>query len=337
MHVVAAVDKFKGTASAAQVARSIGHACWELGFECDEIALADGGEGTLDVLGGPNRETSVTGPLGDQVLAAWRFQNDTAVIEMARASGLSLVGGPEGNDPIAATTTGVGELIDRSLDLGAKRIIVGLGGSATTDGGLGAVRAIHAPARLRGVEFLIACDVTTPFLEAGIVFAPQKGATRSQVKLLTSRLERVAQMYREAYNVDVTTLEGAGAAGGLAGGLAALGGRIVPGFDLIADEVNLFDRIQRADLVITGEGQLDATSFDGKVVGSVIDLCTSLGKPVAGIFGNINLDDEVDQSLTRPNPSFSISAKYGIDKAIREPLWCIEHAAIDMLRAQLQA
>jgi glycerate kinase len=337
VHVVAAVDKFKGTATAAQVARSIGHACWELGFECDEIALADGGEGTLDVLGGPNRETSVTGPLGDQVLAAWRFQNDTAVIEMARASGLSLVGGPEGNDPIAATTTGVGELIDRSLDLGAKRIIVGLGGSATTDGGLGAVRAIHAPARLRGVEFLIACDVTTPFLEAGTVFAPQKGATRSQVKLLTSRLERVAQMYREAYNVDVTALEGAGAAGGLAGGLAALGGRIVPGFDLIADEVNLFDRIQRADLVITGEGQLDATSFDGKVVGSVIDLCTSLGKPVAGIFGNINLDDEFDHSLTRPNPSISLSAKYGVDKAIREPLWCIEHAALDVLRAQLQA
>jgi glycerate kinase len=101
--------------------------------------------------------------------------------------------------------------------------------------------------------------------------------------------------------------------------------------------VNLFDRIQRADLVITGEGQLDFTSYDGKVVGSVIDLCTSLGKPAAGIFGNINLDDEADQSFSRPNPCISISANYGIDKAIREPLWCIEHAALDMLRAQLQA
>jgi glycerate kinase len=333
VHVVAAVDKYKGTASAAQVARSIGHACWELGFECDEVALADGGEGTLDVLGGPNRESSVTGPLGDQVSAAWRYQNDTAIIEMARASGLSLVGGPDGNDSIAATTTGVGELIDRALDLGAKRIIVGLGGSATTDGGLGAVRAIHAPARLRGVEFLIACDVTTPFLEAATVFAPQKGASRTQVKLLTSRLERVAQMYREAYNCDVTTLDGAGAAGGLAGGLVALGGRIVPGFDLIADEVNLYDRIQRADLVITGEGQLDATSYDGKVVGSVIDLCTSLKKPVAGIFGAIDLDNELDRDLIRPNPCIAISDVYGIDKAIREPLWCIEHVALEMLRA----
>lgn len=335
MHVVAAVDKFKGTASAAQVARSIGHACWELGYECDEIALADGGEGTLDVLGGPNRESSVTGPLGDQVIAPWRFQNDTAVIEMARASGLSLVGGPDGNDPIAATTTGVGEIIDRALDLGAKRIIVCLGGSATTDGGLGAVRAIHAPTRLRGVEFLIACDVTTPFLEAATVFAPQKGATRSQVKLLTSRLERVAQMYHEAFNIDITELEGAGAAGGLAGGLAALGGRIVPGFDLVADEVNFYDRLQRADLVITGEGQLDVTSYDGKVVGSVIDLCASLGKPVAGIFGAIDLDDEVDHDVVRPDPCISISATYGLDKAIREPLWCIEHAALDMLRSLL--
>ncbi len=336
MHVVAAVDKFKGTASATQVARSIGHACWELGYDCDEIALADGGEGTLDVLGGPNRESSVTGPLGDQVQAAWRYQGDTAIIEMARASGLSLVGGPAGNDAIAATTTGVGELIDRALDLGAKRIIVCLGGSATTDGGLGAVRAIHAPNRLRGVDFLIACDVTTPFLEAATVFAPQKGASPKQVKLLTSRLERVAQMYHEAFKVDVTSLEGAGAAGGLAGGLAALGGRIVPGFDLVADEVNLYDRIQRADLVITGEGQLDATSYDGKVVGSMIELCFSLGKPIAGIFGAVDLDEEVDRALPRPNPCISISTIYGIDKAIHEPLWSIEHATVDMLRARPQ-
>ena len=334
MHVVAAVDKFKGTASAAQVARSIGHACWELGFDCDEIALADGGEGTLDVLGGPNRESTVTGPLGDTVEAAWRFHHDTAVIEMARASGLTLVGGAEGNDPIAASTTGVGELIDRALDLGAKRIIVCLGGSATTDGGLGAVRAIHAPNRLKAVDFLIACDVTTPFLEAATVFAPQKGATRSQVKLLTSRLERVAQMYRDTYGVDVTTLEGAGAAGGLAGGLAALGGEIVPGFDLVADEVNLYDRMKHADLVITGEGCLDATSYDGKVVGNIIDLCTAAGTPVAGIFGTIALDDDIDVGVIRPDPCVSLTEMFDVDKAITEPLWSIEHAALDILRSR---
>lgn len=335
MRVVAAVDKFKGTASAAQIARSIGHACWELGFECDEIALADGGEGTLDVLGGPNRESTVTGPLGDPVRAAWRYHHDTAVIEMAQCSGLALVGGADGNDPIAASTTGVGELIDRALDLGAKRIIVCLGGSATTDGGLGAVRAIHAPNRLRAVDFRIACDVTTAFLDAASVFGPQKGATRSQVKLLNSRLERIAQMYRETYRVDVTSLEGAGAAGGLAGGLAALGGRIVPGFELVADEVNFYDRLRHADLVITGEGRLDATSYDGKVVGNVIELAADQRVPVAGIFGVVDLDDLVDAQLPRPEPCVSLSETFGADKAINEPLWCVERAALEILRSAL--
>ena len=117
MRIAAAVDKFKGTASAHDVARAIGHACWELGYDCDEIPLADGGEGTLDILGGPNRTSVVTGPLGEQVRAEWRFHNNTAVIEMARASGLTLVGGPATNDPVRASTIGTGELIDHALDL----------------------------------------------------------------------------------------------------------------------------------------------------------------------------------------------------------------------------
>ncbi|MFM7950659.1 MAG: glycerate kinase, partial [Acidimicrobiaceae bacterium] len=141
MKVLAAVDKFRGTATAAQVATAIGHACWQLGHDCIERPLADGGEGTLDALGGANRTTLVTGPLGKPVQAPWRLHRGTAVIEMARASGLMLAGGKQDNDPIAATTTGTGELIDAALDLGAKRIIVCLGGSATTDGGLGAVKA----------------------------------------------------------------------------------------------------------------------------------------------------------------------------------------------------
>ncbi len=269
MRVVAAVDKFRGTASAADVAAAIGHACWELGHDCEEIALADGGEGLLDVLGGPNRRNVVTGPLGDAVEADWRLHRGTAIIEMARASGLVLAGGADGNDPMAATTTGVGELIDRALDGGATRIIVGLGGSATTDGGLGALRAIHAPARLRRVELLVACDVTTLFVDAAAVFGPQKGATPAQVALLTRRLERLHQMYRDEYGVDVSTIPGSGAAGGLAGALAALGGRLVPGFELVADEIDLADRLEGVDFVITGEGHLDEQSFEGKVVGGV--------------------------------------------------------------------
>jgi len=123
MRVLAAVDKFKGTATAAQVAAAIGHACWELGHDCVELPVADGGEGTLEALGGPNRVSTVTGPLGDPVQAEWRFHRGTAVIEMARASGLTLVGGAERNDAMAATTTGTGELIDMALDSGVKKII----------------------------------------------------------------------------------------------------------------------------------------------------------------------------------------------------------------------
>lgn len=333
VRILAAVDKFKGTASAADVARAIGHACWELGFDCDELAMADGGEGTLDIFGGANRQSVVTGPLGDPVTAAWRFHQGTAVIEMARASGLSLVGGAIGNDAIAASTTGTGELIDKALDLGAQRIIVCLGGSATTDGGLGAVRAIHAPARLKAVDFLVACDVTTRFVDAAAVFGPQKGATVHQVRLLTGRLERLVQMYRENCQVDVSLIDGAGAAGGLAGGLVALGAKLIPGFDLVADELHLTDRIQAADLVITGEGCLDHTSYAGKVVGGVIDTCRHLGRPVAAIVGAIDFDQELDKDLDLPQPLISLSDRFGLDKATHEPLTCIEQVALDLLRS----
>ncbi len=329
MRVLAAVDKFRGTATAAQVARAVGHACWELGHDCDEAPVADGGEGTLDVLGGPNRSSIVTGPLGDPVDAPWRFHRGTAVIEMALASGLALVGGVAGNDAVAASTTGTGELIDRALDLGAERIIVCLGGSATTDGGLGAVRAIHAPARLRAVELVVACDVRTRFTDAAIVFAPQKGAGPAQVRMLTNRLERLVQMYRETYGVDVSELPGAGAAGGLAGGLAALGAELVPGFDLVAEEVGLFERVAAADLVITGEGHIDAQSFEGKVVGGVLDLAVHHGVAAAAIAGEVDSDLAGSRAFTG---TVSLVELYGIDRATREPLWCIEQAALKLLR-----
>lgn len=327
MRIVAAVDKFKGTASAPDVARAIGHACWDAGIDCDEIPMADGGEGTLDILGGANRTTTVTGPLGTPVEAAWRFHDGTAVIEMARASGLTLAGGLEHNDPMQASTIGTGELIDRALDLGAARILVCLGGSATTDGGLGALDAIRSPARLRAVDFLVACDVATSFVDAARVFAPQKGATPSQVKLLTNRLERLAQRYHDTFDVDVTTIPGAGAAGGLAGALAALGARLVPGFDLVADEVGLFDRLVGADMIITGEGRFDITSLDGKVVGGLIEISAEADIPIAGIFGEIDADD-----VQPPALSLSISDLYGHERALAEPLWCIEHATLEILQ-----
>ncbi len=267
----------------------------------------------------------VTGPLGDPVKAEWRFHRGTAVIEMARASGLTLVGGAARNDAMAATTTGTGELIDQALDLGAKKIVVCLGGSATTDGGLGCVRAITAPARLRGVQLLVACDVQTLFTDAAPVFGPQKGATPAQVEMLRGRLERLAQMYHEQYGVDVRHLPGTGAAGGLAGGLVALGGRLMPGFELVADEIDLHDKIAAADLVITGEGYLDEQSFEGKVIGGVQAMCEALGKPVAAIVG-----DSAPEVAHRIRHR-SLVNDFGTDRAMAEPLWCIEHAALTLL------
>ena len=330
MRVLAAVDKFKGTATAAQVAAAIGHACWELGHECVEQPVADGGEGTLEALGGANRTSVVTGPLGDAVVAEWRLHRGIAVIEMARASGLTLVGGAEGNDAMAATTTGTGELIDQALDLGAKKIVVCLGGSATTDGGLGCVRAITAPHRLRSVQLLVACDVQTLFADAAPVFAPQKGASPAQVDMLRGRLERLAQLYEEQYGVDVRNVPGTGAAGGLAGGLVALGGRLLPGFDLVADEVDLHDHITAADLVITGEGHLDEQSFDGKVIGGVQAMCADAGKPVAAVVG-----DSAPVVVGRITHR-SLVQEFGLDRAMSEPLWCIEHAASILLRELLE-
>jgi glycerate 2-kinase len=329
MRVVAAVDKFRGTATAADVARAIGQACWELGHDCDEFALADGGEGLLDALGGANRTSTVTGPLGTPVDAAWRLHRGTAIIEMARASGLTLAGGAEGNDPMAATTTGTGELIDAALTAGAKRLIVGLGGSATTDGGLGALRAISAPVRLRGVELLVACDVTTRFVDAAAVFGPQKGATPAQVKMLTGRLERLVSQYQEEFGVDVGEIPGSGAAGGIAGMLAALGGQLIPGFELVADELGLYDAVDGADLVITGEGHLDRQSFEGKVVGGVAAVAGEYGVPVAAIVGLA--DDDVRDRITVA----VLADDYGIDRALREPLWCVERAAAGLIASML--
>ena len=147
MRVVAAMDKFRGTATAAEAAAAVGHAGWELGLDVDEVPMSDGGEGLLDVLGGPNRTSVVTGPLGAPVEAAWRIAHRTAVIEMARASGLSLAGGAEGNDPLPHRPPGRGSSSTGRSSEGARRVIVGLGGSATTDGGLGAVEALAAARR----------------------------------------------------------------------------------------------------------------------------------------------------------------------------------------------
>jgi glycerate kinase len=333
VRIVAATDKFRGTATAAEVVAAISAACWELGHDCVEIPLADGGEGTLEVFGGANRTSKVTGPLGDPVDCEWRLSGGLAVIESARASGLLLAGGADGNDPIAASTLGVGELLDEAITRGARRVIVGVGGSATTDGGMGALSALGGPHRLRGIDVRVACDVRTRFTDAAQVFAPQKGASPAQVEWLTVRLEQLATRYRETYGVDVKKIEGSGAAGGLAGGLAALGAKLEPGFELISDELEVYDQVVGANLIITGEGRLDRASFDGKVVGGMCELGTELAIPVAIVAGEIDRTEvvpEVGRAMV------SLVERFNAERAVRETRMCVEEITGELIEFALR-
>lgn len=325
MRVVAAMDKFRSTVSAREAVEAVARAASDQGWQSDPVPLADGGEGTLEALGGANRSSLVTGPLGDPVEAPWQLRRGRAVIEMAAASGLALVGGAEHNDPVEASTYGTGELISLAVDSGAERVLVGVGGSATTDGGWGALRAMYPTARYRGVELLVGCDVRTRFVDAAEVFAPQKGARRTQVQLLRNRLERLVQVYREDYGVDVADVEGGGAAGGLAGGLAAIGAELVSGFDLVADELDLDDRFDGADLVITGEGFIDAESFDGKVVGGVVERAAVCGVPVLAIAGDVY--DAAEQRVE----AVSLVERFGSERALSDAAGCIEEVAAEAL------
>lgn len=328
MRILVAPDKFRGTLSAAQAAAALGAGLRRAGHEVTEMPLADGGEGTLDVLGGANRTTLVSNPLGDPVEAGWRLSRGVAVIEMARASGLDLVGGAEGNDVVAASTYGTGELVSAAVEAGAGEVIVGVGGSATVDGGLGALRALYPVHRLRGVRMTVACDVRTRFVDAARVFGPQKGASEAQVELLTRRLERLADSYAEEYGVDVTTLEGAGAAGGLAGGLACVGAELVAGFDLVAERLGLDEALEEVDAVVTGEGFLDDESFDGKVVGGVLDAAAHLGVPVVAVVG-----ESFDDAAARL-PTVSLVEAFGADAALGDAGGCLFDAA-DLVEGRL--
>lgn len=332
--MVAAPDKFRGTASAAQVAAAIGRAAAGAGWSCDEAPVADGGEGTLEAVGGHVRRARVRGPLGEAVEAEWRLlppppgeagAGATAVVEMAQAAGLQLTGGAEWNDPMRASTEGVGDLILVAASTHPARIVVAVGGSASTDGGLGCLSALQPRSRLAGVELVVACDVTTTFVDAAEAFAPQKGASPAQVALLRRRLERLAQVYLDDYGVDVTSIPGSGAAGGLAGALAAVGARLVAGFDFVADAIQLAERIEGGDLVVAGEGFLDEQSFAGKAVGGVVELAAEAGVPVLVVVGEA-FDDS-------PVPTVSLVDRFGRERAFAETVECIEAAVAEHLGA----
>ncbi len=288
--VLCCPDKFRGSLTASEAAAALAEGVERVGRGAMRLPLADGGEGTLDVLcpeASDRRSLRVTGPLGDPVDAEWGVRGETAVIEMARASGLALVDGD--NDPLRASTFGTGELLRAALDAGIRRAIVAVGGSATVDGGLGALEALDFD--LRGAEVVVACDVSTTFVDAARIFGPQKGADPAAVRELERRLELLADRYRDDQGVDVRDLSGAGAAGGLAGGIAAYGGKLVPGAALVADLVGLRSALESVSLALTGEGRLDATSFAGKVVGHVLHEARAFGVSAGIVAGDAEPGD----------------------------------------------
>lgn len=318
------------------------------------MPLADGGEGSLEAIrhaiGGELRRLTVPGPLGRPTDARWLFLADTsaavvppplvaghdpiAVIEACEAAGRHLLPTPGGDDPLEATTTGVGELVAAAFGAGARQVVVCVGGTATTDGGWGAVAALARLGDIEGARLVVAADVETRFVTAAPVFSPQKGASPDQVRALGERLAELADRYQAEFGTKVEWLPGAGAGGGLAGGLAALGATIVPGFPLIAGVVGLERRLAHADLAMTGEGLLDATSFAGKVVGGV---CNALGGtvPVLCVAGAVATGvSQAFGSRAAPVEVVSLVELVGARRAVEETEAAVEEAVTASLVAR---
>jgi glycerate 2-kinase len=325
VRVVLAPDSFKGSLSAAEVCASLALGVRRAVPAADVVAvpMADGGEGTLDCLtaawGGTRVAVTVPGPQGEPVAAHYGRSADgrTAVVELAVASGLGTGTAPR--DPLRAGTRGSGELVAHAVRHGAEEVLLCLGGTATTDGGTGLLRALgfrfldaagrelpegggalsrlHAvddaavPPAVRAARVRLACDVTSPLTGpagAAHVFGPQKGADPAQVEQLDAGLRRLAAVLRERYGVDVEGLPGAGAAGGTAGGVvAALGGSVERGAELVADAAGLPAALAGADLVLTGEGRLDAQSAAGKVVAVVAQRARRAGVDAVALCGAV--------------------------------------------------
>ncbi|MBV8944581.1 MAG: glycerate kinase [Solirubrobacterales bacterium] len=289
--ILVAPDSFKGTLSAAEVAEAIGRGLEAAGRPVDLCPVADGGEGTLDALvlalGGALRTATVSDPLGREIEASFAIgDGGLAIVETAAASGLGLVE-PGEREPIAASTFGTGELIMAAIEQGAEVVYLGVGGSATTDGGAGAIRAIHEGGGLKGARIVILCDVRTPFENAARVFAPQKGADTRQVARLTRRLnDQAGRLPRDPRGVPMT-----GAAGGLSGGLwAQFGAELVPGAQFVLDAADFDRRMRTARAVVTGEGKLDQQSLAGKLVSEISTRARQAGVPCHAIVGTRELD-----------------------------------------------
>ncbi|MBE3554576.1 MAG: glycerate kinase [Thermicanus sp.] len=329
MKIVIAPDSFKESVSAFEAAQAIAMGFREVfpEAEIETIPMADGGEGTVEALvhatGGQVIKKWVTGPLGEPVEAFFGLLGDgkTAVIEMAAASGLHLA--PKGRrTPLFTTTRGTGELIREALDFGVEQILIGIGGSATVDGGVGMIQALggrflnkngdeigpggghlsqmasidlsELDPRLKRIKFTAACDVENPLTGptgAAAVFGPQKGATPEMVQILDENLSHYANLIQHMLGREISRLPGSGAAGGLGAGLIAfLNARLKPGVEIVLDLVHFDERVEHASLVITGEGRIDGQTIYGKTPIGVAKAAKKYHIPVIALAGSLSED-----------------------------------------------
>ncbi|MGW4047916.1 glycerate kinase [Streptomyces sp. NPDC004721] len=331
--VLVAADKFKGSLTAVQVAERVTAGLRRVvpDVEVEALPVADGGDGTVDAAvaaGFERREVRVTGPLGDEVTAAFALRGDTAVVEMAEASGLQRL--PAGVfAPLTASTYGSGELLRAALDAGARTIVFGVGGSATTDGGAGMLAALGArfldadgepippgggglaelvradltglDPRLAAVELVLASDVDNPLTGpkgAPAVYGPQKGASAEDVSTLDAALAHFAKVLEGVGGIGNRAAEyaaspGAGAAGGIGFGAMLLGARFRAGIEVMLDVLGFAPALERASLVITGEGSLDEQTLHGKAPAGVAAAARAAGKEVVAVCGRLALEPEV--------------------------------------------
>ena len=298
--VLVAPDSFKGTFSAVEVAEAIGRGLGAAGLEADLCPVADGGEGTMETLlasiGGEAVDVdAVRGPLGAPIRAPFALVDGgrRALVEMAAASGLALISEAE-RDPWAATTYGTGQLIRAAVEAGAEEIMVAVGGSATVDGGRGALEALHALGGIGGARIVVLCDVQTPWERCAEIYGPQKGADAEMVRRLAERLDAYAnELSRDPRGVAMT-----GAAGGLSGGLwAGLGAALEPGAPYVLDAVRFDERLRGAAGVIAGEGRIDEQSVMGKIVGEIGDRALAAGVPLHAIVGRNSVPPEAAERI----------------------------------------
>ena len=290
--VLVAPDSFKGTHAAPAVAEALARGFEAAGWQAVRCPVADGGEGTMALLaaalGGRMQSVSASDPLGRRVDCEIAITGDRAIVEMAQASGLARVAEHE-RDAWAASTFGTGELILAAVGEGAREILVAVGGSATTDGGEGAIDAIRRGGGLGRARLAVLCDVQYAFEEAPRVFGPQKGADTSTVRRLERRLDELAtRLPKDPRGVPAT-----GAAGGLSGGLwAAFDAELRPGAVAVLDALGIDERMHAAQLVVAGEGCIDEQSLRGKIVGELVRRARDAGVEIHAVVGSRRLDDE---------------------------------------------